>query len=187
VPDLHDDKTEELGMSINYSDINAIELISDYIVKFLGGKVLIMCIGTDKCIGDCLAPLVGSMLVKNNYSFPVVGTLDNPVHAINIQSVIKKTKSKYPEHFTIAIDACIGLIDCVGDIQIKSCPIYPGKGVGKSLPHIGDISIVGVVDTLDTSDLFTIRNIRLSFVMKMAEVIANSLMIAVDKVNKLAP
>lgn len=181
MPNLHDILTDNLGLRVNYNDIKATELISEYLMQFLGRKILVMCIGTDKCIGDCLAPLVGSILVKNNFAYPVIGTLDNPVHAINIEGIIKKTQVEYPNHFIIAIDACIGFEEYIGDIQIKLSPIYPGKGVGKILPHIGDISIVGVVDTFDNSDLFSIRSIRLSFIMKMAETIANALIIASSK------
>jgi putative sporulation protein YyaC len=169
---------DKLGLRVNYNETDSVELISQHLKKFFNKRVLVMCIGTDKCIGDCLAPLVGSILIKKNFSCPVIGTLDNPVHAINIEGIIKKTLQEYPEHLIIAIDACIGFQEYVGDIQIKSSPIFPGKGVGKSLPHIGDISIVGVVDTFDNSDLFSIRNIRLSFIMNMAEKIANALLLA---------
>jgi putative sporulation protein YyaC len=178
VPNLHDILTDNLGLRVNYSDNDAIETISEYLMKFINNKTLIMCIGTDKCIGDCLAPLVGTLLLKNNFPHPVIGTLDSPVHAINIEGIIKKTLAEYPDYLIIAIDACIGFEEYIGDIQLKLSPIYPGKGVGKTLPHVGDISIVGVVDTFDNSDLFSIRNIRLSFIMDMAEKIANSLIAA---------
>ena len=168
-------------MRISFNNINAVELMADCLKKFFCDDLLIMCIGTDKCIGDCLAPLVGTLLTKSGFNYPVIGTLDAPVHAINIESIIKKTKAQYPKHFIIAIDACIGYDDCVGEIQIKCSPIYPGKGVGKTLPHIGDVSIVGVVDTIDNSDLFSIKNIRLSFIMNMAETISNALILAGKK------
>jgi putative sporulation protein YyaC len=175
---MKDILTDNLGLRVNYNDIDAIQTICEYLMKFINNKTLIMCIGTDKCIGDCLAPLVGTLLTKNSFPHPVIGTLDNPVHAINIEAIIKRTLTEYPEHFIIAIDACIGFEEYIGDIQLKLSPVYPGKGVGKSLPHVGDISIVGVVDTFDNSDLFSIRNIRLSFIMNMAEIIANSLISA---------
>jgi putative sporulation protein YyaC len=60
-------------------------------------------------------------------------------------------------------------------------PVHPGKGVGKKLPQIGDISIVGVVDTIDNSDLFSIKNIRLNFIMNMADIIAKALIKAAKK------
>jgi putative sporulation protein YyaC len=63
-------------------------------------------------------------------------------------------------------------------------PVHPGKGVGKKLPQIGDISIVGVVDTIDNSDLFSIKNIRLNFIMNMAELISESLIRAAKKVRQ---
>jgi putative sporulation protein YyaC len=172
---------DNLGIRVNYLDPFAPEALGKYISQFFKEKTLIVCIGTDKCIGDCLGPLVGTFLVKNGFPYPVVGTLDNPAHAINLDSVIKDTKAKYPEYYVIAIDACIGYEDCIGDIQVKLGPVHPGKGVGKNLPHVGDISIVGVVDTIDNSDLFSIRNIRLSFIMNMAEVISKALTIATKK------
>lgn len=180
---MHDILVDNLGLRVNYNDLDAVDLIAHYLKKVFSKKVLVMCIGTDKCIGDCLAPLVGSMLIKKNFAHPVIGTLDNPVHAINIEGIIKKTLTEYSDYLIIAIDACIGFQEYIGDIQIKSSPIFPGKGVGKTLPHVGDISIVGVVDTFDNSDLFSIRNIRLSFIMNMAEQIANALLLAASEVK----
>jgi putative sporulation protein YyaC len=176
---LINNRYDSPGIRVNYLDRDAPELLGEYISLFMEEKTLIVCIGTDKCIGDCLGPLVGTFLVKNNFPHPVVGTLDSPAHAINLDSVIKNVKQKYPDYFIIAIDACLGYDNCVGDIQIKMGPVHPGKGVGKNLPHVGDISIVGVVDTIDNSDLFSIKNIRLSFIMNMAEIISAALQAAI--------
>ncbi|TDT62403.1 spore protease YyaC [Fonticella tunisiensis] len=172
-----------LGIRINYLDKTAVRDLGEYISGFFQEKTLIVCIGTDKCIGDCLGPLVGTFLTKNNFPYPVVGTLDFPAHAINLEKVIKNVKLKYPDYFTIAIDACLGYEDCIGDIQVKLGPVHPGKGVGKVLPQVGDISIVGVVDTIDNSDVFSIRNTRLSFIMAMAEVVSEALLYAAKKVS----
>jgi putative sporulation protein YyaC len=168
-------------MRINYEDSSAVDNLADYISKILHDKTIIVCIGTDKCIGDCLGPLVGTFLVKNDFPYPVIGTLEKPAHAINLDYILKDVKVKYKEHFTIAIDACLGYDNCIGDIQVKSGPVHPGKGVGKTLPYVGDVSIVGVVDTIDNSDLFSIKNIRLNFIMNMADVIAKALIKAAKK------
>lgn len=172
-----------LGIRTNYLSKSAVMELGEYISEYFSEKTLIICIGTDKCIGDCLGPLVGTFLSKNNFPYPVVGTLDSPAHAINLEKILKGVKVMYPDHFTIAIDACLGYEDCIGDIQVKMGPVHPGKGVGKVLPHVGDISIVGVVDTIDNSDVFSIRNTRLSFIMNMAEVIYEALMYAAKKVR----
>lgn len=172
---------DSLGLRINYLDKNACEDLADYISQFLQEKTLIICIGTDKCIGDCLGPLVGTSLIKNDFPYPVIGTLENPAHAINLESILNNVKMKYPNYFTIAIDACLGYDDCIGDIQVKLGPVHPGKGVGKALPYVGNISIVGVVDTIDNSDMFSIRSTRLSFIMSMADVISKALIMAAKK------
>lgn len=174
---------DSLGLRVNYLEDDACIALSDYISQFLEEKTLILCIGTDKCIGDCLGPLVGTALIKNNFPYPVIGTLDNPAHAINLESILINIKKNYPMHFIIAIDACLGYEECIGDIQVKLGPVHPGRGVGKALPYVGNISIVGIVDSIDNSDLFTIRNTRLSFIMKMSEIISTSLIMAYKKTN----
>lgn len=172
---------EMLGVRVNYEEATAISELANCLAKFMNDKTIVVCIGTDKCIGDCLGPLVGTFLTKNKFPYPVIGTLERPAHAINLDYILKEIKTKYLEHFIIAIDACLGYDNCIGDIQVKSGPVHPGKGVGKTLPHVGDISIVGVVDTIDNSDLFSIKNIRLNFIMNMADVIAKSLLEAVKR------
>jgi putative sporulation protein YyaC len=175
--------SDVLGIRTNYLNKSTVRDLGEYVSEFFCEKTLIVCIGTDKCIGDCLGPLVGTFLSKSDFPYPVVGTLDNPAHAINLDKVLKNVKRTYPDHFTIAIDACLGYEDCIGDIQVKMGPVHPGKGVGKVLPQVGDISIVGVVDTIDNSDVFSIRNTRLSFIMNMAEVISEALLYAAKKVR----
>lgn len=172
---LSNSSQSDVGIRMAYSDRNAVHELAKYISRFLNDRTIIVCIGTDKCIGDCLGPLVGTLLQKSAFTYPVFGTLENPAHAINLDSVISGINQKYKNPFVIAIDACLGYSDFIGDIQLKLGPVHPGKGVGKALPHVGDISIVGVVDSIDASDMFSIRSIRLNLIMKMAEVITSAL------------
>lgn len=153
-------------------------IISDFLKKHIKNDCLIFCIGTDRYIGDCLGPLIGTFLSKLNLSTPVFGTLDNPVHAINLSKNIIEVKRTFPNHIIIAIDACIGTNDSIGSIQMKIAPIHPGKGVGKKLPPVGDISIIGIVDSAEHGEFLSMHNIRLSLVMKMAEVITRGIYMA---------
>lgn len=166
----------DIGIRVHYSDKDAVHALSRYISNFLNQNTIVVCIGTDKCIGDCLGPLVGTFLKKSNFSYPVIGTLDEPAHAVNLDSVIEYINGKYKNPFIIAVDACLGHSEFIGDIQVKLGPVRPGKGVGKALPYVGDISIIGVVDSVDASDIFSIRTIRLSLIMNMADVIYSALM-----------
>jgi putative sporulation protein YyaC len=138
-----------------------------------------VCIGTDRSTGDSLGPLVGSYLAKH-YSTKksVFGTLDEPVHALNLQKTIDFIHKYYPQHPVIAIDACLGHHKSVGSIQIGWGPIKPGAGVKKDLPEVGQIHIKGIVNVSGFMEYMILQNTRLSVVMKMAEVIASSILMA---------
>jgi putative sporulation protein YyaC len=178
-------KKEGIGLRLNYKNDNTDEL-SKELSKYIKDNAVIVCIGTDKCIGDALAPIVGTMLQEYKFPYPVYGTLEYPTHAINLEDRLKEIKKKHPNAFIIAIDACLGHSEYIGDIQLKYSPVHPGKGVGKQLPEVGDISIVGVVDSIDVSDIFSIRSIRLFLVHKMAKFITQALIKACtnEKLNK---
>ncbi|MGL4742631.1 MAG: spore protease YyaC [Sarcina sp.] len=141
-------------------------------------NAIIVCIGTDKCIGDSLGPLTGSLLLEKNFPLPVYGTLESPIHALNLETEIAKIRKIHPTSKIIAIDACIGNSKAIGEIQIRPEGLKPGKGVGKILPIIGDISIVGIIDSANITCAFSNRVIRLHFIMEMAKVITYSLLTA---------
>ena len=150
--------------------------LAQFLVNYFDENTLIICIGTDKCIGDCLGPLIGTMLIEKNFPFPVFGTVSEPIHALNLDEKLSKIKKDYSNKKIIAIDACLGSQKDIGEIQIRNLPIHPGKGVGKILPEVGTLSIIGIVDSSEENELFSSKNIRLNFIFEMATVITNSLL-----------
>lgn len=169
------------GICAYYNDDRAHFKISEFLKQYSNDKCIILCIGTDRFIGDCLGPLTGTLLSKLSLTVPVLGTLENPVHAVNLRRTISHIKTLYKGYRVIAIDACLGTKQSIGYIQIKEGSIQPGRGVGKKLSHVGDCSIVGVVDEAVESDDYEyenyirINNVRLGLVMKMAETIAKGI------------
>lgn len=145
--------------------------LKDYINK----DTIIVCIGTDRCIGDCLGPLVGTLLKSKNFPLPVYGTVSDPIHALNIDKKLNEIKLLHPHNNIIGIDACLGDSDSIGEIQARDYPVHPGKGVGKSLPNVGETSIIGIVDSNDNDEIFNSNNIRLSLVLSMAKIITHAL------------
>ena len=160
---------------IYYKSPLAIHTITDELIKIINDDTVIICIGTDKCIGDCLGPLVGTLLKENSFPIPIYGTLANPIHALNLQKSIYEIKRIYPCSTIIGIDACLGDTNSIGEIHVRDFPIHPGKGVGKMLPDVGDVSIIGIIDSSDNSEFFTSRSIRLNLIFEMAKVISNGL------------
>lgn len=166
------------GVCVYHSDVNSHYKISEYLKSNIRDKCIILCIGTDRFIGDCLGPLTGTLLSKLNLQYPIVGTLENPVHAINLRKTLLRIKNNYKNYKILAIDACLGTPQSIGYIQVREGSIQPGKGVGKKLSFVGDYSIIGVVDEAVESEngeyenYLRINNVRLNLVMKMAEAIA---------------
>lgn len=124
-----------------------------------------VCIGSDKSTGDSYGPLVGTMLDRLGYH--VIGNLSHPCHAGNLNERL----TELPHcKVVIAIDACLGYLSSVGNIQVKNSPIRPGEGLGKThLPEVGEVSITGVVNVAGFMEYFVLQNTRLGMVMEMAE------------------
>ena len=66
-----------------YKNYLAYYEISNFLKNHIDEKTIIVCIGTDKCIGDCLGPLVGTLLREKFFPLKVYGTNDSPIHALN--------------------------------------------------------------------------------------------------------
>jgi putative sporulation protein YyaC len=132
--------------------------------------IVFVCIGTDRSTGDSLAPLVGTYLKKRGYK-NVYGTIDEPVHAMNIKDVLNNLPQ---DKKVIAIDACLGSINSVGTFGVINGSLKPGAGVKKELPEVGDYSIYGVVNFSGHMEYFVLQNTRLAIVMKMAHTIAKA-------------
>lgn len=105
--------------------------------------LVFVCIGTPAILGDCLGPVIGSILSQAS-SAEIYGTLDAPVHALNLNHTCENIKKQHQEPFIIAIDAALGTAAQAGYILLKKGPLLPGKGVGKKLPPVGHLQITGV-------------------------------------------
>ena len=119
-----------------------------------------------------LVLLVGHQLSRCHWkNIHVYGTLDYPVHALNLEQTLNKIKKRHPSALTIAIDASLGSPKHVGFITVGTGSICPGAGVHKSLPPVGDIFITGVLNTSGNFEQLLLQTTRLSFVVQMAETI----------------
>ena len=148
--------------------------------------IAVMCIGTDRSTGDSLGPLVGDMLIK--WRLPgvhIFGTLENPVHAKNLEEAMIKTTQIIPRAFTVAIDASLGIMEHVGCIAVGDGPLKPGAGLKKELPLVGDMHITGVVNTGGFMDFLVLQSTRLSIVMRMADIIARGMHMAINEFTTL--
>ena len=171
---------EKETQNVMHQDLEASETISNFLLSHIPIKthipIILVCIGTDRSTGDALGPLVGTKLeqvgIKN---FQVFGTLDDPVHALNLEEKIRNIQKDNPTSFIIAVDACLGKSQSIGSITTGMGPSKPGAAMNKKLPAVGDLHIHGIVNLSGFMEFFVLQNTRLSLVMKMADVIAQSI------------
>jgi putative sporulation protein YyaC len=170
------------SFSIDINSTSAVNLFANSFAEFLETyytspyqDLVIICIGTDRSTGDSLGPLTGYKLVKllrRHQGVYIEGTLENPVHAKNLQGTIDMIYQTRTKPFIVAIDACLGKIDRVGNVTIGHGPLRPGAGVKKELPSVGDIHVTGIVNLGGFMEYIILQNTRLGLVMKMADTIA---------------
>lgn len=139
-------------------------------------EVVVVCIGTDRSTGDSLGPLVGKKLMDRrcNY-YSIFGTLNEPVHAKNLENTIETVYRTFSNPFIVAVDACLGKASSVGYLTVSEGPLKPGSALNKKLPSVGDIHITGIVNIYGFMELVVLQNTRLSIVMNMADIISRAL------------
>jgi putative sporulation protein YyaC len=176
-PSFFDRKTKE---RFSHDDHHAAEQLANELTSYFpvitSRPIVFVCIGTDRSTGDSLGPLTGTLLAEKNIpSFFVYGTLDDPIHAVNLAEKLKEIHEKHFHPFIIGIDACLGKVKNVGMIEIGDGPVKPGAGVNKELPEVGNIHITGIVNVSGFMEFFVLQNTRLNLVLRMARTIANGI------------
>jgi putative sporulation protein YyaC len=149
--------------------------------------VAFACIGTDRSTGDALGPLVGQKLLRLGLDEDVVvGTLERPLHALNMAERLRPLLDQRPTPLIVAVDAALGALTNVGAIQLRSGGLRPGEGVGKDIPEVGELAITATVNvragSLDVQVLqstrlwlacwWALRNARRAGAPSLAEVVA---------------
>ena len=140
--------------------------------------VVFLCIGTDRSTGDSLGPLIGYKLRDmKTFSAAVFGTLERPVHAMNLEEYARVIKNCYHDCLVVAVDASVGNREHVGYLTLGKGALRPGLGVSKELGAVGDIFITGIVGGCSSYDPLMLQSVRLSVVMRMADCISRSIRI----------
>lgn len=147
-------------------------------------NIVILCIGSDRSTGDSLGPLIGYKLNKTDFPrLNVYGTLKNPVHAVNLSSIVDKINAEHPDSLIIAIDASVGNRSHIGYITLADCPLKPGLGVNKNLPSVGHICITGIVNFQSVLDNMILQTTRLDTVMELADCISEAIIKALKTIG----
>lgn len=188
-------ETEALPEKIvhHINDENHIYKSANQLVSYLRAldptfvrPIVLVSIGTDRSTGDSLGPLVGSFLKEKQRSMPefhVYGTLDDPVHAINIAQCMENIMNQHTNPIIIAVDACLGQAQNVGNLNLGVGSVKPGAGVKKELPSVGHIYLTGTVNVGGYLEYLVLQNTRLNLVMKLARSISDTIYKAYNQIQ----
>ncbi|WP_217915211.1 spore protease YyaC [Miltoncostaea marina] len=139
--------------------------------------VVVACIGTDRSTGDALGPLVGQRLLR--LGFPadaVVGTLAEPLHALNLAERVRPVLGRRDRPLVVAVDAALGASSGIGTVTLRRGGLLPGQGVGKDLPAVGELSLTATVNVqVGALDVQVLQSTRLFLVQELAETIGVAL------------
>ncbi len=170
---------------IHYEDTGAIWKLSTLFLQhipFDHPHLVFCCIGTDRSTGDSLGPLTGSRLTESPlFPFPIIGTLETPLHALNLQQKLEEIADSKPDAYIIAIDACLGKGSSIGQILLRDGSIRPGQAVGKDLPAVGNIAIKGIVNVAGFMEHAVLQNTRLHLPYEMSRTLARALQLAYSR------
>ena len=157
-------------------------LLNKCILQYPGrwSELVFLCIGSDRVTGDCLGPYIGHQLLEHlntdTQGVYVYGTLKSPVHALNLSRISRQIKILHPEGLVIAVDASLGQKKHLGYVTIADGALYPGAGVQKELPPVGDIHITGIVNIAGMLEQLTLQTTRLSTVISLADTITQGIL-----------
>lgn len=129
-------------------------------------------VGANSSTGDALGPFVGWFLQRRGFPGLYRGDLHRPVHATNLEEQYAAAMAetlrggRYP--LFMAVDAAVGR---AGRITVNEGPLQPGAGVGKQLPEVGTVHVLGGTAAIP----FGIWFASLDQTVGMAEIIANAI------------
>ncbi len=148
-------------------------------------KVLFLCIGTDRSTGDSLGPLIGYKLTERGITNArILGTLEKPVHAMNLDQYLCGSKDHFADYVIVAVDASVGNTEHIGYVTLGRGALKPGLGVSKEIEAVGDLFITGIVGSSKCGDPLMLQSVRLSVVMRLADCIVKSVLLSMNIIGK---
>lgn len=174
------DITPALLADVHYQDPAASSVVTSALIEQFRAEgksdkylPVFFMVGATSSTGDSLGPFIGWFLSRKGFTGEYVGDLNEPVHATNIKDKLNEAwqramqRNKFP--YVIAVDAAVGR---PGRITVNRGPLKPGAGMGKTLPQVGSIHIMGGTAHFP----FMIWFAGLDQTVAMAETIADGLL-----------
>lgn len=144
-------------------------------------RIVFLCVGTDRVIGDCFGPLVGEKLkslIGKMKNVEIIGNLEKTICINDIEKVIKTINEEITNPLIIGIDAALDKRESVGKIVVAQEGIKAGSGLNKNKIEIGEISVKGIVSYntgMPRKNFILLQNTSLGLVNEMASLTADGI------------
>ena len=147
------------------------ERLKECLVENIGtAQIVILCLGTDKLVGDCLAPLVAENLRKNDFPCYIYGGLHAPITAQNCEFAFDFVRTVHKDAKIILSDSMATKEQArLGDIVVSQ----EYFGAINSLNIKPDLCIYGVTSLLKNGML---NCARLFIVEQISALISGALL-----------
>ena len=104
------------------------------------------------------------------------GTLERPVHAMNLEDYVRVIQSCYHDCLVVAVDASVGNREHIGYLTLGKGPSKPGRRRQQGASGSGGVFLfTGIVGSCSSYDPLMLQSVRLSVVMRMADCISRSI------------
>lgn len=150
--------------------------------------VVILCIGTNKLIGDSIGPVVGQKLKEEKIqeSVLIYGDMQENVNFKNARQIIKNIFKSYEKPFIITIDSALGTQPMINKIIVNKGIIRIGKSLGRSICYPSHITIKGVVgenkNTFD-GNIKILKKVEPKLICELADIMVEGLKQEIDKIG----
>ncbi len=163
-------RKSEKKMSVQYgeAEIRNVDEESASATNKIDRDIVIVCFGTTAISGDALGPEVGSLLrEKCGVSAFVYGTREHVVNGRNMDEWLGFITAAHKDALFIAVDACLGSPDKVGQVLLRSDGVCPAAVKGKR-SRFGDVGILAVVAENEGDALMQLMSVSPVYVQDLA-------------------
>ena len=116
------------------------------LVRLLNMKKLVfVCIGTTKVVGDSIGPKVGDLLKASGVNAYVYGCTGNQITSLNVAQYAQMLNRRHKNDVVVVIDSTLGESKDIGKIKLTSNGIKPGGAFFSNRKRIGDIGVMAIV------------------------------------------
>lgn len=141
-------------------------------------NTVILCIGTSKCTGDSLGPLVGEYLYNriNKSNTYIFGNLKNNITFKNIDIILNIITKNIKNPYFMVIDSALSNKDNVGKFIVKKDKMTIGSALNRRNYRIGDLSIKGIVGENKNNNIKNyneLKNVPMNLIVNLSKRISN--------------